>query len=62
MSKAIYPKDIMPIIRKSKSTASRLLQLIKDTLGKAKHQPVTLQEFADYMGFNAKDIEQNMKL
>ncbi len=61
MSKAIYPKDIIPIIRKSKSTASRLLQLIKDSLGKAKHQPVTLKEFADYMGFNAQELEKTMK-
>jgi hypothetical protein len=48
----IYPKDIELITGRKHRTACTLLQQIRKTLGKAKHQFVTISEFCQYFGLN----------
>ncbi len=40
----------------SLKTCQRDLRIMKENLGKAKHQYVTLKEYADYVGIPLEDI------
>ncbi len=53
----IQPHDVCVIMGKSKRQAQRLLQTIRDALGKAPHQPVSVKEFAEYMALDLEDVE-----
>lgn len=52
----IYAKDVSIITGRGQRYAQRLLQSIKISLKKDKHQFVTIQEFADYTGIDLKLI------
>lgn len=54
----IYASDISLITGKSHRQALRLLKVIHDALGKQKHQPVTIREFAAYMGLEIAEVER----
>jgi hypothetical protein len=49
----LFPKDIMRVLPHITSYNGAWLhyKLIKDTLGKQKHQRITILEFATYEGF-----------
>lgn len=46
----IYASDVKKIHNCSDSTASRKLQLVKETFGKKEHHEVTVKEYCDYWG------------
>jgi len=46
----IYPKDVQRITGKSERSGRRLIQKIKEELGKQDHQFITIDEFASYTG------------
>jgi hypothetical protein len=54
----IYPKDVQRITGKSERSGRRLLQKIKEELGKQGHQFVTIEEFASYTGLNSDLIRE----
>lgn len=54
----IYPKDVQRITGKSERTGRRLLQKIKNELGKQEHQFVTVEEFAQYSGISAEVVQK----
>ena len=54
----IYPKDVQRITGKSERSGRRLLQKIKEELGKEEHQFVTIEEFASYTGINPELIRE----
>jgi hypothetical protein len=54
----IYPKDVQRITGKSERSGRRLLQKIKEELGKEEHQFVTIDEFASYTGINPKVVRE----
>lgn len=56
----IFPKDVPRVLFHIKSYAGAYnhLRLVKAALGKAKHQKVTIQEFAEYEGLNADLVLQ----
>jgi len=53
----IYAQDVSLLTGKSIRQAQRLLKDIHFILGKQLHQPVTIKEFADYMGMDTEEIE-----
>lgn len=54
----IYLKDVQRITGKSERTGRRLLQKIKNELGKQEHQFVTVEEFAQYSGISAEVVQK----
>lgn len=46
----IYPKDVAIITGRSERYGRLVIQRIKEKLGKEKHQLVTVEEFAEYVG------------
>lgn len=48
----IYPKDVQRITGKSERSGRRLLQKIREALGKEEHQFITIEEFARYTGIS----------
>jgi len=54
----IYPKDIQLITGRSESYGRKLLQHIREYLGKEPHQFITLQEFSEYSGIELEVINQ----
>jgi hypothetical protein len=57
----IYPKDIMIVTGRSERYSRGLLKKIKETYNKAKHQPLTIDEFCQYMGFDSTKIANSIK-
>jgi len=54
----IYPKDVQRITGKSERSGRRLLQKIKEELGKEEHQFVTIGEFASYTGIDPELVRE----
>lgn len=54
----IYPKDIQLITGRSERYGRKLIQSIKEYLGKEPHQFITVQEFSEYSGIELELIEQ----
>ncbi|MFL0681989.1 MAG: hypothetical protein ACJLTB_01980 [Algoriphagus aquaeductus] len=52
----IYAKDIMILTGRSRSYAYNNLKQVKEHYGKAKHQLVTIQEFAEFHGITVEDL------
>ncbi len=52
----VYPKDVAIITGRSERYGRLVIQRIKDKLGKEKHQLVTVEEFADYVGLKKEII------
>lgn len=57
----IYPKDIQRITGKSERQSRQIISNIKKSQNKEKHQPVTLQEFCNHMGFSQEFIQPFLK-
>ena len=54
----IYPKDVQRITGKSDRYGRKLLKKIKDSLKKADHQFVTVEEFCIYTGLQIDTVGQ----
>lgn len=54
----IYAKDISLVTGRGPRYAQRILRNIRYVLKKGKHQLVTLQEFATYIGTEVSLVEQ----
>ncbi len=54
----ILPHDVSVITGKSERSSQRLLKDIHCALGKQSHQPVSVVEFADYMGLDVEEVRQ----
>ncbi|MFC7526115.1 hypothetical protein ACFQRK_19275 [Parapedobacter sp. GCM10030251] len=54
----ILPHDVSMVTGKSIRASQRLLKDIHFALGKLPHQPVSVREFADYMGLKAEEVER----
>lgn len=54
----IYAKDIQRITGKSEKTGYRILDNIRQRLGKKPHQFVTIKEFAEFAGFHPEEVKE----
>ncbi|WP_281980330.1 hypothetical protein [Tenacibaculum mesophilum] len=54
----IYPKDIQRITGRSERYGRKLLQDIKNFLGKESYQFITIKEFAEYSGIEEEIVVQ----
>lgn len=54
----ILPHDVSIITGKSNRTSQRLLQHVHCALGKQPHQPVSVAEFAEYMGLDVEEVRR----
>ncbi|MGX1022878.1 hypothetical protein [Psychroflexus sp. MBR-150] len=54
----IYPKDIAIITGKTERYGRSLLNRIRKHLNKQPHQVVSVSEFCDYMGLEAKEVKE----
>lgn len=52
----IYPKDIQLITGRSERYGRKLIQDIKEYLGKESHQFITITEFSEYSGIEIEEI------
>lgn len=57
----IYPKDIQRITGRSERYGRKLLQEIKDFLGKESYQFITVYEFSEYSGIQIDIVNQYIK-
>lgn len=53
----LYPKDVVILLGKSDRTARTVMAKIRRACGKAKHQPVSVADFCNYMGLDRKEVE-----
>lgn len=58
----IYPKDIMIITGRSERYGRNLIQKIKESTGKQKHQLVTIDEFCAYLGLDKAQVISQIQL
>lgn len=56
----IYPKDVQNITGRKDKTARRLLNKIKEKLGKTKDSFVTVQEFCQHTGITQEEVSKFM--
>lgn len=54
----IYPKDIMIVTGKSERYARKLLNRIKERMGKKPHQFLTVKEFSIFSGLDEEEINR----
>jgi hypothetical protein len=54
----IYPKDIVLITGKSERYGRKLIEKIKKENSKRSHQLLTVEEFCNYMGLDAKQVHE----
>ena len=52
----IYAKDIQQITGKSERQAREIIKKIRATRAKPKHQPITVEELCEYLGFDPPSI------
>jgi hypothetical protein len=57
----IYPKDIQSITGRSERYGRKILQDIREVLGKESHQFVTVNEFSEYSGIQLEIVEKYIK-
>ena len=57
----IYPKDIQSITGRSERYGRKILQDIREVLGKESHQFVTVNEFSEYSGIQLDIVKQYIK-
>jgi len=57
----IKPKDIQRLLGLSYSQAKRKVKAIREINGKEKHQCVTVDETADYLGITPELIKENLQ-
>lgn len=53
----IYPKDIQSITGRSERYGRKVLQDIREVLGKESHQFVTVKEFSEYSGIEIDTVK-----
>jgi hypothetical protein len=51
----------MIVTGRSERYSRNLLNKIKTNINKPKHQPLTIEEFCQYMGFDSSEIKLNLK-
>ena len=56
----IYPKDVALITGRNERYGRKVLQKIKALYKKDSHQCITVQEFCDYMGINAEEVNKTL--
>ena len=56
----IYPKDVQRITGKSENYSRMLIKKLKETNGKAEHQFISIEEFADYTGLSVDLIKEHI--
>ena len=61
MRKIVKAADVALLFGKSTRQSSRLLCAVKVSLGKQRHQHVTVQEFAHYYGIPEKEVEHTIE-
>ncbi len=54
----IYPKDIQLITGRSERYGRKLIQDIREYLGKESHQFITTEEFSDYTGISVDVVNR----
>jgi len=52
----IYTKDIQRITGKSERTARQIMSYIRTTLGKRRHQLVSVGEFCSFVGLSEDEV------
>jgi hypothetical protein len=57
----VYPKDVEGITGVSPRQSRNIINKIKKSHNKQKHQAVTIQEFCNYMGLNPDEINKIIK-
>ncbi|UPT70712.1 MAG: hypothetical protein M0D53_16875 [Flavobacterium sp. JAD_PAG50586_2] len=57
----IYPKDVQWITGKSDRQSRDIVLKIKKHYNKEKHQPLSTEEFCEYMGLDINTITQLIK-
>jgi hypothetical protein len=57
----IYPKDVQTITGKSEGHSRKIIRQIKKLNHKQKHQPITVDEFCQFMGLNPKRVMKNLR-
>jgi hypothetical protein len=56
----IYSKDVQNITGRKEKTARRLLQTIKQKLGKSNDSFITIQEFCEHTGISQEEVSKFM--
>lgn len=56
----IYAKDVEIITGRKERTARKILQSIREKLGKEKWEFVTIREFCEYTGIQEDDVRNQM--
>jgi hypothetical protein len=56
----IYAKDVENITGRKERTARKILQEIREKLGKQKWEFVSIKEFCDYTGLKEEDVKNQM--
>lgn len=56
----IHTDDITKVLGINIRTAQRLLQTIRETLGRRKNDYVSIKEFADYVHLNEEDVKRTL--
>ncbi|SEO05108.1 hypothetical protein SAMN05216436_13010 [bacterium A37T11] len=56
----IYPEDVVLLERRSIRYAQALLQTIRATNGKLKHQGTTVAEYAAYKGIPEEEVRKRL--
>jgi uncharacterized lipoprotein YmbA len=57
----IHTNDITNILGINIRTAQRLLQTIRESLGRKKKDYVSIREFADYVHLKEEDVKKNLQ-
>lgn len=52
----IQTQDVQALMAVSAGYAIRIIRDIKEAVGKDKHQPVSIREFATYVGLDYEDV------
>ncbi|OGS69039.1 MAG: hypothetical protein A3F91_00265 [Flavobacteria bacterium RIFCSPLOWO2_12_FULL_35_11] len=52
----MYPSDVLLLTNKSESYARRVIQNLKRSLNKEKHQIVTIKEYCQYYGLDVDEV------
>jgi len=54
----VYPKDVQRITGRSERYGRKVIQRIKEQLGKEEHQLVSIEELADFIGLPPDDLRE----
>ena len=56
----IYAKDVENITGRKERTARKILQSIREKLGKEKSEFITIREFCEHTGIKEADVKNHM--